>query len=191
MFADAPVLTRSVATGQSVADASLPLVLTLVDQLRGAGLARETAAGWVLAPESGLPDPGEILQTFAADYADAAPEIILAAQALAGLEPALRTGQPVPIRPAIREQFDSVSIMFAPVLHAAFAVCEAVQARIAPEPVRVLVAEPCGLGVLQSCAAGARRARGGHCDRGRCQAPASHRRPVWRDRERCLSGDRR
>lgn len=134
------------------AEASLPLILTLFEQLRLAGLAAETELGWTLAEESGLPEPGDILQTFAAEYSGATAEIVLAAQALAGLEQALRTGRAVPVRTAIREQFDSSSILVAPVLDKAIAVCRALQERIAPEPLRVLVAEPFCLGVLHRLA---------------------------------------
>jgi len=153
IFGPAPVLV------ESVDPAVLPLVFALLEHLRGAGLADDTPDGWVLAPESGLPDPAVILQTFAADHSDATPEIVLAAQALAGLEPALRTGQPIPLRAAILEQFEKSSILFAPVLAAAAAVCDALQARLGAEPLRVLVAEPFCLGVLQSLAPLVREAR--------------------------------
>ena len=159
MFGQAPVLVGSDATDAIVDPASLPLVFALFEHLRGAGLAAETPEGWVLAPESDLPEPAEILQTFAADHSDATPEIVLAAQALAGLEPALRTGQPIQLRAAIQEQFEKSSILFAPVLAAAFAVCDALQARLGAEPLRVLVAEPFCLGVLQSLAPLVREAR--------------------------------
>ena len=156
IFGDAPILA---ATDETVDGAFLPLVYALLEHLRGAGLASDTPEGWVLAAESDLPAPGEILQTFAADYSHATPEIVLAAQALSGLEQALRTGQPIQIRTAIQEQFERASILFAPVLASAVAVCEALQARLAPEPLRVLVAEPFCLGVLQSLAPLVREAR--------------------------------
>jgi len=152
LFGDAPVTPESLATDGAAAGLSQSLALALFEQMRGAGLASETAAGWVLAAHSGLPDPDDILQTFIAEYSGAAAEIVLAAQALAGLERALRTGQPMQIRTVIQEQFESGSILFAPVLQSAVAMCEALQARIAPEPLRVLVAEPFCLGVLQSLA---------------------------------------
>jgi acyl transferase domain-containing protein/NADPH:quinone reductase-like Zn-dependent oxidoreductase/acyl carrier protein len=152
LFGVAPVSPDLLATGGVIAGDSTPLVLALFEQLRHAGLASETASGWMLADESGLPEPGDILQTFAAEYSGATAEIVLAAQALTGLGQALETGQTLPIRAAIQEQFDSLSILFAPVLHAAVAMCEALQARIAPEPLRVLVAEPFCLGVLDSLA---------------------------------------
>jgi acyl transferase domain-containing protein/NADPH:quinone reductase-like Zn-dependent oxidoreductase/acyl carrier protein len=159
MFGDAPVLAGSSTTDEIVDPAFLPLVFALLEHLRGAGLASDTPEGWVLAAESDLPEPTEILQTFAADHSEATPEIVLAAQALAGLEQALRTGQPIQIRTAIQEQFDKGSILFAPVLASAFVVCDALQARLAPEPLRVLVAEPFCLGVLQSLAPLVREAR--------------------------------
>ncbi len=152
LFGDAPVTPESLASDGAAAGLSLPLVLTLFEQMRGAGLASETAVGWVLAAHSDLPDADDILQTFIAEHSGAAAEIVLAAQALAGLERALRTGQPMQIRTVIQEQFESGSILFAPVLQSAVAMCEALQAHIAPEPLRVLVAEPFCLGVLQSLA---------------------------------------
>ncbi|MDB5362897.1 MAG: putative fatty acid synthase transrane protein [Rhodospirillales bacterium] len=152
LFGDAPIQAGAVATIETVDAAFLPLVFSLLEHLRGAGLATETPEGWVLAPESDLPAPTEILHTFAADYSAASPEIVLAAQALTGLEQALRTGQPVQVRGAIQEQFEKSSILFAPVLASALAVCDALQSRIAPEPLRVLVAEPFCLGVLESLA---------------------------------------
>jgi NADPH:quinone reductase-like Zn-dependent oxidoreductase/acyl carrier protein len=131
---------------------SLPLALTLFEQLRSAGLATETTDGWVLAEASGLPEPADILQTFAAEYSGATAEIVLAAQALSGLGQALTTGQSLPVRAGIQEQFESASILFAPALTAALTLCSRLQARVAPEPLRVLVAEPFCLGVLQSLA---------------------------------------
>jgi phthiocerol/phenolphthiocerol synthesis type-I polyketide synthase C len=159
MFGDAPILVGSSATDEIVDPAFAPLVFALLEHLRGAGLASETGEGWVLAASSDLPAPAEILQTFAADHSEATPEIVLAAQALAGLEQALRSGQPIQVRTAIQEQFEKESILFAPVLASALAVCEALQARLAPEPLRVLVAEPFCLGVLQSLAPLVRDAR--------------------------------
>ena len=159
LFGATPIQAGSAATDEAADAAFLPLVFSLLEHLRGAGLASDTPEGWVLAPESDLPAPTEILQTFAADYSEATPEIVLAAQALSGLENALRTGQPVQIRAAIQEQFETGSILFAPVLAAATAVCDALQAGLAPEPLRVLVAEPFCLGVLDSLAPLAREGR--------------------------------
>jgi acyl transferase domain-containing protein/NADPH:quinone reductase-like Zn-dependent oxidoreductase/acyl carrier protein len=146
VFGESPVLP------QAIPAYTLPLTLTLFEQLRRAGLASETPDGWVLAASSGLPEPADILQTFAAEYAGATPEIVLAAQALAGLGQALTTGQPLPVRAGIHEQFESASILFAPALSAAHTLCAALQSRLAPEPLLVLVAEPFCLGVLQSLA---------------------------------------
>ncbi len=131
--------------------AALPLAL-LAD-LGRAGLATQDAEGWRLAEESGLPAAGDILQTFAAEHPGAGAEILLAAQALAGLPGVLRTGEALSLSPALVERFESDTILFAPVFAAALAVCTALQGRIAPEPLRVLVAEPFCLGVLQSLAA--------------------------------------
>jgi acyl transferase domain-containing protein/NADPH:quinone reductase-like Zn-dependent oxidoreductase/acyl carrier protein len=125
-----------------------PLIISFLERLSAAGLATEQAGTWVLADESGLPEPGEILQTFAAEFAGATAEIVLAAQALSQMETALHTGQPVAIRAAIVEQFETCSILFEPVLAAARAVFETVAAKVAPDPVRILVAEPSCLGLL-------------------------------------------
>jgi len=151
-FGDAPIQAGSVATIDAVDEMLLPLVFSLVDLLQAAGLATETPDGWVLAAESGLPNPIEILHSFAADFSDASPEIVLAAQALTGLEHALKTGEPVQVRTAIQEQFEKSSILFQPMLAAARAVCAALQVGLAPDPLRVLVAEPFCLGVLESLA---------------------------------------
>ena len=149
VFGDQPILPGSAASGEAVADAALPQVLNLFEHLLAAGLAEDTPGGWVLAPESGLPGAAEILETFAAEYSGATAEIVLAAQALASLEHSLTTGEPMPVRNGIREQFESNSILFAPVLSAAAAIANALQSVTAPDPVRILVAEPSCLGLLQ------------------------------------------
>jgi len=113
----------------------------LLEHLHAADLAEETPEGWVLAEESGLPEAADILATFAAEFAGATPEIVLAAQALAG--------EGAEIRPALVEQFETSSILFEPLQSSALAICEAVQARLAPEPLRILVAEPSCLGLLR------------------------------------------
>jgi acyl transferase domain-containing protein/NADPH:quinone reductase-like Zn-dependent oxidoreductase/acyl carrier protein len=124
--------------------------LTLLNHLHSADLADETPDGWVLADESGLPEAADILTTFAAEFAGATPEIVLAAQALAGLEQSLAKTGAIEIRPALLEQFETSSILFSPLLSSALALCEAVQTRIAPEPLRILVAEPSCLGLLRT-----------------------------------------
>jgi acyl transferase domain-containing protein/NADPH:quinone reductase-like Zn-dependent oxidoreductase/acyl carrier protein len=145
LFGDATILPSS-------GTAALPLVLTLLADLSRAGLATQTASGWSLAAESGLPVPGDILQTFAAEYSGASSEIVLAAQALAGLPRVLQTGEDLPISALTLEQFESSAILLAPVLDAGVAICTALHASIAPEPLRVLVAEPFCLGILRSLA---------------------------------------
>ncbi len=133
------------AFSRSLAWSSLPEAgpqrQALLDHLQAADLAEETPDGWVLAAESGLPPAADILTSFAADFAGATPEIVLAAQALS-------QGSAAEIRPALFEQFESSSILFAPLLSSASALCEAIQARVAPEPLRILVAEPSCLGLL-------------------------------------------
>ncbi|HKM61646.1 MAG TPA: SDR family NAD(P)-dependent oxidoreductase [Acidisphaera sp.] len=145
LFGEATILPSS-------GTAALPLLMTLLADLRRAGLATQTASGWSLAAESGLPAPGDILQTFAAEHSGASSEIVLAAQALAGLPRVLQTGEDLPIGALTLEQFESSAILLAPVLDAGVAMCAALHAPIAPEPLRVLVAEPFCLGVLRSLA---------------------------------------
>jgi acyl transferase domain-containing protein/NADPH:quinone reductase-like Zn-dependent oxidoreductase/acyl carrier protein len=152
LFGTTPIRADALAMGEQGSASSLPLILTLLDHLARAGLAAETPDGWVVAAQSDLPEPADILRSFAADYAGATPEIVLAAQALAGLETALRHGEAIPVRAAIQQQFEQDSILFAPALASAVALCEALQASLAPEPLRVLVAEPFCLGVLHSLA---------------------------------------
>src|SRR5579859_566971 len=123
--------------------ATTPRLQALLEHLHDADLAEETPQGWVLAAESGLPEAAEILTTFAAEFAGATPEIVLAAQALS-------QGADAEIRPALFEQFEANSILFTPLLSSALAVCEAAQARLAPEPLRILVAEPSCLGLLRA-----------------------------------------
>ncbi len=149
LVGDSPMLPEAPATFASLAAGALPLALSLLEHLHAAGLAAETPDGWMLAGDSGLPDPAEILQTFAAEYSGATAEIVLAAQALTGLEGALRTGTPVPVRTSIWEQFESCSLLFAPVLAAACRICDALAAPIRPDPLRVLVAEPSCRGLLR------------------------------------------
>ena len=152
VFGDDPVMPESVSTCEKMADEALPQVLNLFDHLLAAGLASETPAGWVLADESGLPGPAEILETFVAEYSGATAEIVLAAQALAGLEQAIATGRSAEIRTTILEQFESSSILFAPILSGALVLSRTLQARVAPDPLRILVAEPSCLGLLRTLA---------------------------------------
>src|SRR5271167_3517851 len=149
MFSDNPVRRESVATCETTADAALPLILNLFEHLLAVDLASETPEGWILADACDLPGPTEILETFAAEYSAATAEIVLAAQALAGLDSTLKSGLPIPHRNATLEQFESASILFEPVLSSARAVCDALAARIEPDPLRVLVAEPFCLGLLR------------------------------------------
>ncbi len=145
LFGDTPVRPSA----GLVAPASRPLLTSMLAALRRAGLATEAGSVWSLAKESGLPDPLEILQTFAADYPGASAEIALAAQALAGLDLALKTGEAPQRNASTLEQFESSALLLVPVLEAAIALCTDLHARIAPEPLRVLVAEPFCLAILQ------------------------------------------
>ncbi|NPD68779.1 SDR family NAD(P)-dependent oxidoreductase [Lichenicola cladoniae] len=139
-------------TAGIVAARSVPLLRSLLATLRHAGLATEAASGWTLAAESGLPDPHDILQTLAAEFSGASSELVLAAQALAGTDRMLRTGEAPQRNAGTTERFESSSILLVPVLDAALAICIDLQARIAPEPLRILVAESFCLGILQSLA---------------------------------------
>jgi acyl transferase domain-containing protein/NADPH:quinone reductase-like Zn-dependent oxidoreductase/acyl carrier protein len=159
LFGNRSVLPQSDATCEELADAALPLTLNLFEHLRAAGLAAETNAGWALATQSDLPTPTTILETFAAEHSGATAEIVLAAQALTGLGDFLSTGHSAQIRSAVLEQFESGSILFAPIFSAVTSVCEALQARVAPDPLRVLVAEPFCLGLLRSLAPMVREGR--------------------------------
>ncbi|MBV8133383.1 MAG: type I polyketide synthase, partial [Alphaproteobacteria bacterium] len=152
MFSDNPVPRESAATCKTIADAARPLILSLFEHLLAVGLASETPEGWILADACDLPGPAELLKTFAADYSGATAEIVLAAQALSGLENTLESGVPIPLRNATLEQFESASILFEPVLSSARAVCDALAAEIEPDPLRVLVAEPFCLGLLRMLA---------------------------------------
>ncbi len=134
------------------AGAAAPLAQTLLADLARAGLATHAASGWRLADESGLPEAGDILQSFAADHPEASADILLASQALASLPGVLRTGSAAPLGTALTERFENHTILLAPVFEAAASVCAVLQALVAPEPLRVLVAEPACLGVLHSLA---------------------------------------
>ncbi len=118
---------------------------SLLYHLQDAGLASRTEQGWSLQAESGLPAPADILAAFAEEYAEASAEIVLAAQSL-------RDSRPAELRPALLQQFESQSILFAPLMATLATLCEKLQQRTAPEPLRVLVAEPGCLGVLRCLA---------------------------------------
>jgi phthiocerol/phenolphthiocerol synthesis type-I polyketide synthase C len=150
MFGEQPVL-REVARSAShtMAAASRSLIISLFEHLLGVGLASETPEGWILADACDLPGPSELLETFAAEYSGATAEIVLAAQALSGLDSTLKSGVPLPLRNTTLEQFESTSILLEPVLSSARAVCSALAAQIRPDPLRVLVAEPSCLGLLR------------------------------------------
>ena len=149
MFGNDPVRREAVATRKTIADAALPVILTLFEDLLAVDLASETPEGWILAGACDLPGPTELLETFAAEYSGATAEIVLAAQALSGLDSTLNSGVPIPLRNTTLEQFEGASILFEPVLSSARAVCDALAARIEPDPLRVLVAEPFCLGLLR------------------------------------------
>ncbi len=132
--------------------AASALSTSLLYHLQDAGLASLSGSEWTLADESGLPDPTDILATFVAEYAEASAEILLAAQTLAGLDETLRDGKTAELRPALLQQFESQSILFAPLMAAVSTLCEKLQQQSAPEPLRILLAEPSCLGLLRCLA---------------------------------------
>ena len=109
-------LSGAGAIHSHAATPSEPLLLSLLASLQRAGLATRDAAGWHLAAESGLPAPGDILQTFAAEHPAASAEIVLAARAMAALPRALSAGEDVPLRPGTLEHFESSALLLGPVL---------------------------------------------------------------------------
>jgi acyl transferase domain-containing protein len=129
-----------------------PLTLALLGDLAHASLATKTPFGWTLAADSGLPPPLDILHSLAAEHPGASADIMLAANALVAMPRALATGEDQPLSPAAVEHFETTSILLAPVLHAAAALCGTLQDAITPETLRVLVAEPFSPGVLHSLA---------------------------------------
>ncbi len=135
-----------------IAPASAPLLTSLITDLQRGGVATHNASGWLLEPESDLPEPADILQSFAAEYPAASAEIVLAAQALAGLKGTLQTGASATVRPATLEHFESTALLLEPLLETALSICTEHQRRIAPETLRVLVAEPYCLGILKALA---------------------------------------
>ena len=143
-FGNGPILPAS--------GVAAPLPTALLADLARAGLATHGASGWSLADESGLPAAGDILQSFAADHPEASADILLAAQALAGLPGALQTGGAACLSATLTERFESASILLTPLFEAAASVCAALQEQVAPETLRVLIAEPSCLGVLQALA---------------------------------------
>ena len=132
----------------SSATKAKPLLLSLLGELRRAGVATQIGAGWRLAEASGLPPPADILQTFAAEHSGAGADIVLSAHALTALPQMLRSGDVVEVSAAMQQYFESSALLLAPVLDAAAAICRDLQARVTPDPLRVLVAEPFCLGLL-------------------------------------------
>ena len=141
LFGDAVIMPSSATKAR-------PLMLSLLADLGRAGLATQIGAGWRLAAESGLPPPASILQTFAAEHSGAGAEITLAAHALVAVPSVLRSGKDVELSTGLLAHFETSALLFSPVLESAAAICAALQTRIAPETLRVLVAEPFSLGVL-------------------------------------------
>jgi acyl transferase domain-containing protein/NADPH:quinone reductase-like Zn-dependent oxidoreductase/acyl carrier protein len=129
------------------------LARTLYAGLEAAGLASASGDRFVLAADAGLPAPALILEAFAADHAGATPDIVLGAQALQGLSAAVAGGARVVVSSAIIEQFETASILAAP-LHGAVlalvtALAHALIRRTAHETLRLLIAEPGSLGLVQ------------------------------------------
>jgi phthiocerol/phenolphthiocerol synthesis type-I polyketide synthase C len=145
LFGDAVIMPSSATKARM-------LLLSLLAALRRSGLATQIGAGWRLAEDCGLPPAAGILQTFAAEHAGAGAEIVLAAHALAALPRVLRSGEDMELSAGTLAHFESSALLFAPVLEAAGEICAALQARIAPDTLRLLVAEPFCHGVLQRLA---------------------------------------
>jgi acyl transferase domain-containing protein/NADPH:quinone reductase-like Zn-dependent oxidoreductase/acyl carrier protein len=141
-FGSAPINDAAIGQGHDVAEDAAPLVHALLAHLQAAGLASDAADGFRLVADSKLPDAGEILAIFAADTPGAAAEIVLASHALAALDTFVSSGTPLAIRSTTLEQFETASIMLQPLADGATSLCAAFAAHVAPEPVRVLVAEP-------------------------------------------------
>lgn len=125
-----------------------PLARALLAGLEAAGLASTQGETWALAASSGLPAPDLILEAFAADYAGATPEIVLGAQALRSLAACIATGTCAVVSATVIEQFETSSILFAPLLAATHALVTGLASRTAPDPLRLLIAEPASLGLL-------------------------------------------
>ena len=145
-----PFTLDGVRENGAVAEPALPLVATLLNTLRAVGLAEEGNQGWTLSPESGLPAATDILATFTADNPPASAEIVLGAYALPGLRGFIRTGSRLVHRASLLEQFEASSLLFQPLLDAARDAVEALVEANAPDPVRVIVAEPGCLGLLRA-----------------------------------------
>ncbi len=142
-------LQASVAAGRT-ARAALPLIYALLHTLRDAGLAHEVETRWRLAEQSELPPARQILATLAAESPDANFELVLSAFVLATLGDFLRDGVVTPTRRDLAEKFDRRSMHCQPALRLFADVCEDLAQRLAPEPLRVLVAEPNHAGVLRA-----------------------------------------
>ena len=132
-----------------IAAAALPLAASLVSHLSTIGLAHERNGAWTISAESGLPPASDILATFLADNPSASAEIVLGAYALQSLSRHLKTGEPLVHRASLLEQLETSSLLFQPLFHKARDVLDSLIEANAPDPLRVLVAEPDSLGLLR------------------------------------------
>nr|WP_029006511.1 type I polyketide synthase [Azorhizobium doebereinerae] len=122
----------------------------LAEELVLAGLATPEGDTLRLAADSGLPDPDRILRTFAAEYAGASAELLLAARTAAGVDAVLRTGTPIAHRAEVLDQFAGSALLFAPALQALLATAAAARAAGGTDAPRLLVAEPDGRGLIST-----------------------------------------
>ncbi|SIQ88396.1 Acyl transferase domain-containing protein [Acidiphilium rubrum] len=127
-----------------------PLAASLYAGLQAAGLATNTGDRWTLASETGLPAATLILEAFAAEHAGATPEIVLGAQALRSLPAAIATGARAVVSASIIDQFETDSILAAPLHQAALALVSRLAGRTAPDPLRLLIGEPGSMGLLHA-----------------------------------------
>ncbi|MDR3493781.1 MAG: type I polyketide synthase [Ancalomicrobiaceae bacterium] len=145
-----------VASGRLAADAVTYACLLAAD-LAAAQLAVPDGSGYVLAEETGLPDPELILSTVAAECPWASAELMLAAHTAAGLADFLKSGVPIAHRGPVLEQFEAMRLSEQGLRSAVDAALAAVIAATPDTPLRVVIAEPdCG-GLLALVAPRVRR----------------------------------
>ncbi|GGF80252.1 type I polyketide synthase [Azorhizobium oxalatiphilum] len=135
------------ATGR-IAPEARAFAALLGEELVMADLATRDGEALVIAADSGLPEPDRILRTFAADYPEAAADLLLVARTIAEMDETLRTGAAIAHRAEILEQFAGEGVLFAPARIALLAAIAAAQHKQGDAPPRVLVAEPDGRAVI-------------------------------------------
>ena len=144
-----PFTLEGLVADTSISPKSLSLAASLLNTLKSVGLAEEDGGVWTLATGSGLPQASAILATFSADNPSASAEIVLGAYALQTLSHSLRSGDEIRYRASLIEQFETSSLLFEPLLDKLRGMLAALVAVNAPDPLRILVAEPGALGMLR------------------------------------------